>query len=281
MPAEIANVEMATAWDGEEGDTWTEHADRYDAVARRIWQRFLDTDLIEVTDRVLDIGCGTGKTTRDAARAAASGSALGVDLSARMLACARERSVAEGVENIDFVQADAQVHEFARDEFDIAISGFGAMFFADPVAAFRNIAHAVRSGGRLALLSWQRLEDNEWLTAMRAALAAGRDLRSPPLGAAGPFGLADPEGVRHILGEAGFVEIDLVPLREPMRFGDDVEDAWSFVSTLGIVHGLTQDLDDATRRTTLDELRATLARHATDDGVLLDSAAWLITGARA
>ena len=74
---EIANTEQAAAWDGHEGEHWTEHADRYDRASRRHWQRFLDAGLISASDDVLDIGCGTGKATRDAARLAAQGSVLG------------------------------------------------------------------------------------------------------------------------------------------------------------------------------------------------------------
>src|SRR5436309_11847391 len=86
MSEPIANVDMANAWDGEEGDQWTQFADEYDTNFRSIWARFLETDPIAPADRVLDIGCGSGQSTRDAARLARDGSALGVDLSESMLA---------------------------------------------------------------------------------------------------------------------------------------------------------------------------------------------------
>ena len=281
MPTTIANVEMANAWDGEEGDHWTEYADRYDAAGRRLWQRFLSAGPIADADRVVDIGCGTGQSTRDAARVATAGSALGVDLSARMLALAGERTRAEGLSNVEYVQADAQVHQFDQQAFDVAISRFGAMFFADPVAAFRNIGAALRADGRLALLAWQGLMDNEWLMEIRAALAAGRNLPTPPAGTPGPFGLADPDGVRRILGEAGFTDIELTALDEQVCFGSDADDAWSYVGNLGIVKGLSHELDDATKSKALDRLKQVLTAHETPDGVLFNCAAWLITARRA
>src|SRR5437763_2740920 len=88
----IANVDMANAWDGEEGDQWTQFADEYDTSFRSIWARFLETDPVAPADRVLDIGCGSGQSTRDAARRASDGSALGLDLSEAMLAEARRRA---------------------------------------------------------------------------------------------------------------------------------------------------------------------------------------------
>ena len=275
----VANVEMAKAW-AEEGERWAEQEERYDATVRRHSRRLLAAARISADDRVLDIGCGCGETTRAAARLAVSGLALGVDLSARMLARARERARVEGLTNVQFEQADAQVYPFEPGAFDLAISRFGVMFFADPVAAFRNIGRALRPGGRLALLSWQELKNNEWLLALREALAMGRTLPEPPVGAPGPFGLADPDTVRRILIEAGFGEIDLDEVHEPVCFGSDAEDAFGFGRTTGPVKGLLDDLDEPTAARALEALRATLAAHETPEGVLFDSRAWLITARR-
>ena len=275
----VANVEMAKAW-AEEGERWAEQAERYDATVRRHGLRLLEAARIAADDRVLDIGCGCGETTRDAARRAVSGLALGVDLSARMVERARERARGEGLTNVRFEQADAQVYPFEREGFDLAISRFGGMFFADPVAAFGNIGRALRPGGRLVLLSWQELKQNEWLLAVREALAMGRTLPEPPVGAPGPFGLAEANDVRRILAEAGFGEIDLDEVREPVCFGRDADDAFAFGRTTGPVKGLLDDLDEPTAARALEALRATLAAHETREGVLFDSRAWLITARR-
>lgn len=280
MTMVIANDEMAKAWNGEEGDRWTEYADRYDAAGAGYWRRFLDADLISVADRVLDIGCGTGQSTRDVARIATSGSALGVDLSSQMLELASQRGHAERLTNVDFLQADAQVHPFEEQAFDAVISRFGAMFFSDRTAAFHNIGRALRPGGRLALLAWRGLADNEWLVAIRDALAAGRDLPVPPLGGPGPFGLADPDGVRAVLASTGFDDVDLTEINEPTRFGDDAEHAWSFVRTMGPVKGLSEGLDEPVRLAAHDTLRRVLAAHESSAGVQFAGSAWLITARR-
>jgi len=158
---------------------------------------------------VLDIGCGSGQTTRDAARCATAGSALGVNLSSRMIELARQLAEREQVVNATFHQADAQVHTFPDQHFDIAISRSGAMFFGNAVVAFKNIARAVRPGGRLVLLSWQPLARNEWVSAFRTALAVGRWLPTPPQDAPGPFSLSDPDRVRGLLTSAGFADVRL------------------------------------------------------------------------
>ncbi|MGH8940228.1 MAG: class I SAM-dependent methyltransferase, partial [Actinomycetes bacterium] len=154
MTTAIANVEMAAAWDGDEGEDWARDWEHYDLGIRGHHLRLLEIAAISGEERVLDVGCGNGESTRDAARAAADGSAFGVDLSLRMIERARQIAHAENVTNAAFAQADAQVHPFEPAAYDIALSRFGTMFFADPVAAFDNINHALRPGGRLAMVSW-------------------------------------------------------------------------------------------------------------------------------
>ncbi|HEY7062901.1 MAG TPA: class I SAM-dependent methyltransferase [Chloroflexota bacterium] len=279
MSSEIANVEQTAAWQGEE-EHWVAHEARYDAAVRRYDGPLFDAARVVAADRVLDVGCGCGATTREAARAAARGMALGVDLSARMIARARSRARAEGPTNARFEQADAQVYPFDAQSFDLAISRFGAMFFGDSVAAFGNVGRALRPGGRLALLAWQRLANNEWLVALRGALAAGRTLSTPPLGAPGPFGLADPAAVRRILAGAGYEAIAVESVSEPLYFGADTDDAFGFLRGQGAVRGMLGGLDAPTAARALAALRATLAAQATAGGVLLGSAAWLITARR-
>jgi ubiquinone/menaquinone biosynthesis C-methylase UbiE len=281
MSEQIANVDMARAWDGEEGDQWTQFADEYDNTNRSIWARFLETHSIRRADQVLDIGCGCGQTTRDAARLAHEGSALGVDLSSSMLDVARRRASAEGVTNVDFRQADAQVYAFDPGTFDVAISRFGVMFFENRIAAFTNIAAALRPGGRLALLAWQDVRKNEWIMTVRETLAAGRDLPMPTVGAPGPMGLADPDDVRSLLSGAGFESVGFTSIEEPVWFGADAEVAYEFVGEIGIVKGLSDGLDPDAKTAAHERLMAALRAHETPEGVRFDSGTWLISATKA
>jgi SAM-dependent methyltransferase len=272
---------MDTAWNGVEGLTWAAHHDRYDAAVQQYHLHLLAGAAIEAGDGVLDIGCGCGKTTRDAARAASSGSALGVDLSGPMLERARQLAADEGLANVEFAQADAQVFPFEPAGFDVVTSRFGVMFFADRPAAFANIAAAARPGARLSFVCWLPLGENEWLQAIRGTLAMGRDLPEPVIGTPGPFGLADPDATRELLHDAGFVDVDCTELREPLVVGTDAEDAFEFVSKMAPVVGLLNDLDDPTRAAALEQLRASLVEHTDGGRVVYGSAAWLVTARRA
>lgn len=273
-----SNTEQARAWDGDEGAYWAEHADQFDLALRGYRTPFFEAAAIGPADHVLDIGCGTGEITREAARRAPAGRALGVDLSAAMLRSARRRAAAEGLANAEFEQADAQIHPFAEREFDLAVSRTGTMFFADRAAAFRNIARAVRPGGRLVQLVWQPPSRNDWFLALTAAMAAGRDLPAPPPQAPGPFALSDPDRVRPLLAGAGFADVACEPLTAPMHFGAGADDAYHFVT--GLLGWMLTDLDDTGRERALADLRATLRAHETPDGVFYPSATWLITASR-
>jgi SAM-dependent methyltransferase len=280
MNATVVNVEQARAWDGDEGDDWADEWERYDAATITHHKHLFEVLDFAVADRVLDIGCGTGLSTRDAARRASEGRAHGLDLSARMLDRARELSAIEGVQNVSFEQGDAQAHGFEPASYDIAIGKFVAMFFSDPTAAFANIGSSLRPGGRLALMSWSGPENNEWLTAALAALAAGRDLSGPPVGKPGPFGLADPDLVRSWLTDAGFTDIDCHPHHAPFRFGDDGDDGYRFFQRGGVFRGFTQGLDDEQLAQVHHDLRATMHAHDTGDGVYFESAVWVVTASR-
>jgi ubiquinone/menaquinone biosynthesis C-methylase UbiE len=153
VQVDASNSEQFRAWNEGEGVFWAANAGYFDRSARQFHRRLLAAAALGHDERVLDIGCGSGQTSVLAARAAAAGSVLGVDLSAPLLARARERAAEEGVDNVSFVQADAQVHPFEAGAFDAAISSMGAMFFGDPAAAFTNIGTSLRSGGRMVLVT--------------------------------------------------------------------------------------------------------------------------------
>ena len=279
LRADPSNAEQARAWDGGEGAYWAAHAGHFDRTLAAYHLPFLHAAAIGTGEQVLDIGCGTGQTTRDAARRAPAGGALGVDLSAEMIALARRLATAEGLPNARFEQADAQICPFGPGSFDVVISRTGAMFFGDPDAAFANIARALRSGGRLALLTWQPLSANEWAAELTAALAAGRDLPAPPPQAPGPFALADPGRVRQLLTRAGFTGIEIDPMQAPIWFGAHPGDAHEFA--LGLLGWMLEGLDEDRRAQALAALRATVTAHSTPDGVTYRSGAWLIRAQRA
>ncbi|WP_262401316.1 class I SAM-dependent methyltransferase [Actinomadura sp. CNU-125] len=268
---EIVNTHQAEAWNGYEGTHWADHHARYDAVNSGFNPHLLDAAEIGPRDRVLDIGCGNGQVTRLAAERANLGSATGVDLSAPMLDRARTLAEQEGVANVRFEQGDAQLYPFPDGGFDAAISRFGIMFFADPVAAFGNVRRALAEGGRAAFLAMASPQDGD----LGAVFAALPPLPRPALGHDGPLSLADPDRAHEILAAAGFHAVTSRPVEAEQVWGRDAADAAAFLAAWGPIRYNYGEGDELVA-TIADALRPFERAGA----VRLRSTAWLITARR-
>ncbi len=252
--------------------------DFYDTELRAHHEHLRAAYAINPGDAVLDIGCGAGLTTREAARAAAPGRVVGVDVSENMLERAREAAAAEGLDNVRYELADAQTHRFDPAGFDVAISRFGTMFFADPAAAFANIAAALRPGARLVLLVWQRHEDNAWAQAIDAALGAATQ---PPQPGGDVFSLGDALATTAMLDGAGFDSLRFEDVHEPVFYGPDVDAALAVVLGFQDTRAALATLSDDEAAGTVERLREMLAaHHSAESGVVLDARSWLITARR-
>lgn len=205
---------------------------------------------------------------------ARAGSALGVDISASAIERARELARAQGVPNVTFERADAQVHRFPQERFDLAMSRFGTMFFQDPVVAFANVGRALRPAGRLVMMVWQAGERNEWEVAIRQSLEAAA---SPGLDA---FSLADPPAVTGILEAAGFACVTFTDVHEPVYYGAGVSAALAWVRSFACTREILSRLDPAAVEHALGRLREMLAGHLSGDGVWFESRAWIVSARR-
>jgi ubiquinone/menaquinone biosynthesis C-methylase UbiE len=252
----------------------------YDAELRRHNEVLRRACGVQLRDHVLDIGCGTGQTTRQAARTARGGSALGVDISAPAIERARELARAEGLRNVTFEHADAQVHRFPHERFDLAISRFGTMFFDDPGAAFANISRALRPAGRLVMMVWQAHERNEWDVAIHQSLAGPAGPVAAASAGPDPFSLADPPAVKQILEAAGFADVAFTDVHEPVYYGPDVATALDWVRGFTCTSDVLKRLDPAAAARAAGRLREALAAHLSKDGVWFNSRAWIVTARR-
>ncbi|WP_433216073.1 class I SAM-dependent methyltransferase [Microtetraspora malaysiensis] len=274
----IVNTDQAAAWNGPEGAHWAKHNTADSSFNGELTTPLLTAANIQPDDHVLDIGCGTGETTRLAARQARHGHAVGIDLSAIMLQQARATTEAAGIGNAAFEEGDAQVHPFAAGQYQVAISRFGIMFFADPVAAFANIGRALRPGGRLVFVCPRNMADNDWYVVPLSALH--KRLGTAPLHESGMFSLADPAHTTDLLTRAGFSEVTLRPLDAPMEFGTDARAAAESYLGSGPVLAVLEQPGGLTRATAHDILIDALRPYESPNGVRIPGAHWLVTARR-
>jgi SAM-dependent methyltransferase len=235
-------------------------------------------------DRVLDIGCGLGDTTvRLAELVGPRGHAHGVDVAERMIETAIAEAREAGITNVSFAVRDVQTTRF-EETFDYAFSRFGTMFFANPVAALRNVREALVPGGLLNTVVWRRKLDNEFMH--RAELVVAEYLEEPeesdvPRCGPGPFSMANADTVSDILKHAGYGDIRLARQDLPYKIGRDLEHAVAFNMALGPaaeVLRLWGDRVDEIRPKIAADLRRVLSDYEVEDGsIVAPSSTWAIS----
>jgi SAM-dependent methyltransferase len=239
----------------------------------------MDACDIQSGHAVLDIGCGSGTTSIEIARrVGAQGRVIGVDISTPMLGVGHARLEAFGIDGVTFENKDVATYPFEAETFDRTFSRFGVMFFVDPVAAFTNIRGGMKPGRRLAFACWQAMNKNPWLEiTFKIAL---RYLPAPPPAgpkAPGPLAFADPERVREILSGAGFGDIHLESLETKLPMGPDVPASVERLVQLGPAGRLLGDAPGDVKARVADDLGGAIAEFQTDRGVVIDSAAWIVS----
>jgi len=281
-----ANAEQRSYWNQQAGPVWVAHQERLDRQIRPHGELALTILAAKPGERVLDLGCGCGDSSLSlAAQVNPGGQVLGLDLSEPMLERARERAAAAGLSNASFRVADAQTAALEPASFDAAFSRFGVMFFADPVAAFRNVRGALRPGGRLAFVCWRPVAENDWVLVPMAAAAPHLSLPPPAApDAPGPFSFGAAERVRGILEAAGFEAIRIEAAEVAMApGGGDLDEAADTFLEVGPVASALREVkaSDSIREKVRLAVRASFEPHQRAGRVELGSAIWLVEARRA
>lgn len=208
-----ANRAQADYWTSPAGLKWIEHEHALDTAMSGMLDIMFDIAEIVPTDRIIDIGCGTGASTLEAARRVSDGAVLGVDISDPLLRRASRRAEGEGLRNVSFLLADAQTHDFSDQSFDLLVSRLGMTFFSDTVFALENLAKALNKKGKMVFVSWASVAENPWFEIPKKA--AEERLGPQPKGnphAPGPTAFQDCDRVRGLMVQAGLSNIEARPI---------------------------------------------------------------------
>jgi SAM-dependent methyltransferase len=278
--ADARNAAEIAYWNGPAGQRWLRQQETHDELLAGVGEILLERSGARSGEFVLDIGCGCGATSIALAqRVAPTGRVLGADVSATMLARARQR-VPEGGLPLDFVLADATVHPFEPGRADLLFSRFGVMFFADPAASFLNVRRGLRRGARVAFACWREPRSNPWI--VLPAQEAYRHVPRPPEPGPedpGPFSFASEPRVRSILERAGFGAIGFEPVDLPfdLALGRGLDVAVETATNIGPASRALDGQPPALRAAATASIRAALARYASNGKVELAGAIWIVS----
>lgn len=278
------NADQVEFWNTQPGLNWVTHEADLDTLMQSVTGLMMDAAAPRARERALDIGCGAGASTLALAEAVGPGGAvLGLDVSAPLLARAEERRAACGAANIAFERADAQEHPFAPGAFDLAASRFGVMFFADPVAAFRNIAAALRPGGRIAFAAWAGPEANPWFaTPHRVAVARLGPVAATPRDAPGPMAFQDLDRVCGLLTAAGFADVSGETAATDLHHPGGVEAVVALARHVGPTSRVLRERNGTPEdeAAILAALADELGRYGSTDGIRIPAAINVFTARR-
>ncbi|QVQ52910.1 class I SAM-dependent methyltransferase [Spiractinospora alimapuensis] len=268
----MSNEAAHATWNGPDGENWATHRDRLEALSAGATKPFFDEAAIGPSDQVLDIGCGSGHSTRAAALRASRGHVHGIDISQAMLRVARTDAEREGIDNVTFLEADAQTHAFDAAAYDVAISRAGVMFFDDPVAAFGNVRSALRPGGRFVFLCHRDAPG----VAQDLMAVLSQHLEPPTDATPPPVDFTDDADLIRLCDAAGFSSARASAIEYECHWGDEREETVDFVLNVHL-RMLTAGLDPEARRDVSAALDTLLIPHTDAEGITLPAHGWLVT----
>ena len=271
--------EQAQLWNGPAGRAWVELQAVLDGMLKPFGDMIVEAVPATGTGSVLDVGCGAGATTLEAARRlGAKGHCVGVDISEPLIAAARSRAERDGIP-ARFIHADAQTYGFEQASFDIIISRFGVMFFEDPIQAFANLRRAANRGAALRFVAWRSAAENPFMTtAERAAAPLLPNIPARQPDAPGQFAFADQNRVRGILEKSGWSGVDIRPVDLVCNLPE--KELVGYFTRLGPVGRVLQEVDERTRTGVIATIRAAFHPYVKGANVRFDAACWLV-GAKA
>ncbi len=277
---ENINSKQKQFWSGAGGDVWVNKQNEMDIMLNPLGAKAIDKLDLNQETKILDIGCGCGATTLEIAKKIDDGTITGVDISEPMLKRASQNATALELSNINFQVLDVQVDEMPSNDFDIAFSRFGVMFFENPFEAFSNIYKSLKEDGQLSFVCWQNPDLNPWQSLSIQVIKQFLDLPAPPPKSPGPFAFEDKTYIQEILEKSNFKDIKIDDNQEDivMFSGKSIQEACEDYLTINpVVTEMLKNSEEKLKEEVLAALIDKFSHFHNGDGLLFPSATWIVT----
>ena len=275
----IINQEQKEFWNEKKGEIWVSLESKIDKMLGPLGDQAIKILKPKVGEKILDIGCGTGSTSQTLSKLVGeSGIITGIDISKPILNFAQKQKENKKIKNINFIQADAQNHQFSDLNFDAVFSRFGIMFFEDPISAFKNIKKSLSCNGRLTFVCWSKREDNDWINL--SSNVASQFLELPPKAnpkEPGPFAFEDYFYIEEILTKSGWKNIKIKAYKQNIVIGKTLDYAADFLSRMGPMSVPFENANEQTKEKVISALKECYSQYFTAKGVEFHFSSWIVS----
>jgi enediyne biosynthesis protein CalE5 len=256
------------SWD-EASRGWKKWSGWLDGFTLLVSERLVELAAVEPGSQVLDVAAGYGEPALTAARRAGpEGRVVATDISEGMLAYGRERASEAGLDNVEFMMADASSLDFPKKSFDAAVSRWGIIFEPDGEATAARIRGFLKPGSRMAISSWGGAERSPMISRPMKTVMELLDAPPPPPGTPGPLSRPTEEAIGGLLEGGGFSDVEVEDLeitfdwKSPEEFSGYVKDIVAPITRM--VEAQPPDVQEKAWQAIADDVRG----DADDDGTL-------------
>lgn len=272
--------ELRNTWEGA-APGWAKWEHAFATSFSQATDALIDMAGIRLGMRVLDIGCGAGSQSIQAAeRVGSKGKVVASDISATMLEHVCQNAARAGVENIETLESVAAELPRTLPPFDAAICRMGLMLFPSPPRALEAVRHVLKPGARFAALVFTTPTNNPLLAQPMAILLRHAGKPAPAPGEAGLFALGANGILENLMKENGFKGVETKTVR--IRFAlSSARDALHLLQeAAGAYRAVVADLDDEAKCKAWDEVHECLKQFESGRGFVTEFETVVGSGAR-
>jgi len=270
--------ENESIWDSA-APGWAKWESALMGAAAEVTEQMLDAANVEMGMKVLDLACGAGSQTIQAAkRVGPTGRVVANDIARKMLTFAKSNAAGAGLTNVETLHGPAEDLSESGLRVDAATCRLGLMLFQSPQDAVAAVRSVLVENGRFAVLVVASPQDNLLFskTMMIALKHAGKT--PPPPGSPGLFALSDPARLENLFQAAGYIDTRVEQVVAQMSIASVGDARTMMQEAFGAYRAVLADLDDEERDAAWNEIRDCIGQFSSQGIVNADMTFLLASG---